>query len=172
MALSVYAASVPVFTRGLNTLHTLLDKVSAHCEAKKIKPAAFYSARLFPDMIPFSGQVQIATDHAKGASARLAGVEIPKFADEETDFMELKTRVDNTLSFIAGLSESAFEGGEDRVVTLTMAGHERRMRGDVYLLHYAVPNFLFHVTTAYDILRHNGVEIGKRDFIGPISFVT
>jgi hypothetical protein len=166
MPISMYESSVPVFQRVLTALSGVVDKAVAHAEARKIDPAVLVAARLYPDMFPFARQVQTATDHAKGASARLAAVEIPRFADTEATFAELKMRIEQTLDFIGGLDRGKFVGSDDRDVTLLVGGKERSMRGDRYLLHFAMPNFYFHVTTAYDILRHNGVEIGKRDFIG------
>jgi hypothetical protein len=140
----------------------------AHAEAKKIDPGVFTNARLIPDMLPFTRQVMIATDHAKGASARLSGVEIPKFEDTETTFPELKARIQKTLDFIAGLKPAQFEGSDARDVTITLQAGPQTFKGSAYLLHFALPNFYFHVTTAYDILRQSGVEIGKRDFIHEI----
>ena len=128
--------------------------------------AKLLNDRLAPDMFPFTRQVQTATDHAKGASARLAGLEVPRFADTEASFDELKARIARTLEFIDAIEPAALEGAEDRDVTLMIAGKERTMKGAFYLLNSAMPNFYFHVTTAYAILRHNGVELGKNDFMG------
>jgi hypothetical protein len=166
MAFTIYDASVPVFTRMLTSLGKVLDKGAAFAEARKIDPAVLLATRLYPDMFPLSRQVQTATDHAKGAAARLSRTEIPKFADNEATFAELGGRIDKTLAFIGGIDRKAFEGAESRDVTLVTGGKERLVNGQAYLLETACPNFFFHVTTAYAILRHVGVEIGKRDYLG------
>jgi hypothetical protein len=166
MAFTIYQASIPVFQRRLLSLSTIIDKAAAFAEARRIDPAVLLNDRLAPDMFPFTRQVQTASDHAKGASARLAGLEVPRFADTETNFEELKARIAKTLEFIDAIEPSALDGAEDRDVTLMIAGKERTMKGAFYLLNSAMPNFYFHVTTAYAILRHNGVELGKNDFIG------
>ncbi len=166
MPLSIYDASVPVFTRLLTGLSAVLDKANAFAEARKIDPAVILATRLYPDMFPLSRQVQSSTDHAKGASARLARVEVPKFPDVETTFPELKARIDKTVAFIGGLDRAAFDGAEDRDITLITGGRERVLNGQDYFLTSGLPNFYFHVTTAYAILRHMGLEIGKRDFLG------
>ena len=126
------------------------------------------TARIAPDMFPLARQVQIATDHAKGASARLAGVDNPSFADTETTFPELQARIAKTLDFVKSLKPAQFDGGFERDITLTIAGQKMTWKGDVYLHQFALPNFYFHVTAAYAILRHNGVEVGKRDFLGTL----
>ena len=166
MTVSMYQASVPVFQQILTSLSAILTKAAAHAEAKKIDPSVFITARIAPDMFPLSRQIQIATDHAKGASARLAGVEIPAFPDTETTFPELQARIAKTLDFIKNLKPAQFEGAASREVKLKIGGNELTFSGQKYLFHGAFPNFFFHATTAYDILRHNGVEIGKRDFLG------
>ena len=166
MTVSMYQASVPVFQQILTSLSAILTKAAAHAEAKKIDPSVFITARIAPDMFPLSRQIQIATDHAKGASARLAGVEIPAFPDTETTFAELQARIAKTLDFIKQLKPAQFEGAASREVKLKIGGNELTFSGQKYLFHGAFPNFFFHATTAYDILRHNGVEVGKRDFIG------
>ena len=168
MTVSLYHASVPVFHQMLGGLSAVMDKAAAHAEAKKIDPAALTGARLYPDMFPFTRQVMIATDHAKGSSARLAGVEVPKFEDTETTFAELKARIQKTLDFIATLKPAQFEGAETRDVTIPLRSEPTTFKGRAYLFHFALPNFYFHATTAYDILRHNGVELGKPDFIHQI----
>jgi len=162
----MHQASVPVFQQILTSLSAILTKAAAHAEAKKIDPSVFITARIAPDMFPLSRQIQIATDHAKGASARLAGVEIPAFPDTETTFPELQARIAKTLDFIKNLKPAQFEGAASREVKLKIGGNELTFSGQKYLFHGAFPNFFFHATTAYDILRHNGVEVGKRDFIG------
>jgi hypothetical protein len=167
MAISMYAASVPVFKHILGTLSVVLDKAEAHATAKKIEPGALLQARLFPDMFTMRRQVLIATDFAKGTSARLAGVDIPKYEDSEQTFGELKARIAKTVAFISTLSASQIDGSEERDIRTQVGQETRHFKGQHYLLHYALPNFYFHVTTAYDILRHNGVELSKRDYIGP-----
>lgn len=165
MSTSLYDVSVPVFRQMLGALGACLDKAIAHAEARKIDPAVFAGARLYPDMLPFTRQIMIATDFAKGASARLAGVEVPKFEDSETSLVDLQARVRKTLDFIATLKPAQFEGAETRDITIPLRGEQTTFKGKPYLLHFALPNFYFHTTTAYAILRHNGVELGKADFI-------
>jgi len=166
MAISMYQASAPRFANTLKNLSTLLDKAQAHCEARKIDPLALTSYRLFPDMLPFTRQVMIACDTAKGAVARLAGVEIPKHEDVEKTFEELKARIARTIEFIDTIKPAQIDGSEDKVIVLKMRAREVTYAGMQYLLGFAQPNFYFHVVTAYNILRHNGVELGKADFIG------
>lgn len=166
MAISMYDASVPRFAAMLRNLSAILDKGAAHAAARKIDELAFTQSRLFPDMFPLARQVQIACDTAKGAAARLAGVEIPKHEDTERTFAELKARIDKTLAFIEEVPRAKIEGSEGREVLLKMRDREVRFTGQQYLLGHAWPNFYFHATTAYNLLRHGGVELGKRDFIG------
>src|SRR5881394_3572220 len=166
MTISMYQASAPRFANILRNLSAIMDKAEAHCSAKKIDPAALTSYRLYPDMFPFTRQVQIACDTAKGAVARLAGVEIPKHEDTEQTFAELKARIAKTLDFVESVPAGKIDGSEEKEVVLQMRSGERRFKGLQYLLGHAYPNFYFHVTTAYNILRHNGVEVGKQDFIG------
>ncbi len=168
MTLSMYQASVPVFLRGLESLSAILNKAAAHAEAKKIDPAVFINARLAPDMFALARQVQIASDAAKGCVARLAGAEVPSFPDTETTFPELTARVARTIAFVKGFAAAQIDGSEDRTVTLKMRGEDRTFRGQAYLFNLALPNFYFHITTAYDILRHNGVELGKGDYLGAL----
>jgi len=162
----MYQTSAPRYTRMLRNLSAILDKAQAHCEAKKIEPAAITSARLYPDMFPLTRQVQIACDTAKGAVARLAGVDIPKHEDSEQTFAELKARIAKTIDFIESLKAAQIDGTESREVVLKLRSGDRKFSGLSYLLDFANPNFYFHVTTAYNILRHNGVEVGKWDFLG------
>ena len=166
MTISMYQASTPRFAAMLRNLSTLIDKADAHCAAKKIEPAAITTARLYPDMFPFTRQVQIACDTAKGAVARLAGAEVPRHEDTEQSFAELKARIAKTLDFIESIGAGKIDGSEDKEIVLQMRSGERRLKGMQYLLGSAYPNFYFHITTAYNILRHNGVEIGKTDFLG------
>lgn len=163
---SMYQASVPVFTRLLAALSAILDKAAAQAEAKKIDPAAFLGARLFPDMFPLVRQVQVAADFAKNCSGRLAGVDLPKFNDTEASFEELKERLDKTLAFLKTLKPAQIDGSEDKDISFKMGQRDVTFKGTDYLLTNAMPNFYFHLTTAYAILRHNGVEVGKRDFLG------
>ena len=168
MPSNLYQSSVPVFTQYLTSLSALLTKAASHAEAKKIDPLVLTGARIAPDMFPLQRQVQIATDHAKGACARLAGIEVPSFADTETTFPELQARIAKTLEFVKSLKPAQFEGSAERDVTLTIAGQKITWKGNIYLNHFALPNFYFHATTTYAILRHNGVEVGKRDFMGSL----
>jgi uncharacterized protein len=167
MSLSMYQASVPVFTRMLTNLSAILSKAEAYAAARKIEPAVLLNTRLYPDMFAFVRQVQLASDFAKGAGARLAGIEVPKYADEESSFEELRQRIGKTLDFLKGLKPAQIDGAEGREITIPIAGEPMTFTGQVYLLFLAMPNFYFHVTTAYAILRQCGVEIGKRDFVGP-----
>jgi len=166
MAISMYETSVGTFVRTLNNLIAILEKGAAHAEAKKIDPSVLVNSRLFPDMLPLTKQVQIATDSAKGGAARLAGVEVPKYEDTETTFPELVARVRKTITFLDGLTPKQFEGSEDRPVTIQVRNEPTTFKGMPYLLHTALPNFYFHVVTAYDILRSSGVEGGKHDYLG------
>ena len=166
MAISMYEASAPRFVNTLKNLSAILDKAQAHADTKKIDPRVLIAARLFPDMFPMSRQVQSACDTAKGAVARLAGVEVPVHEDTEQTFEELKARIAKTITFIQTIQPAQVDGSEGREVVLKFRSGEVKLKGMQYLLGQALPNFYFHVTTAYDILRHNGVEIGKRDYIG------
>jgi uncharacterized protein len=168
MKISMYQASAPRFVHTLRNLATILDKAEAYAEAKKIDPAVPGSLRLIADMFPLARQVQIACDTAKGAVARLAGVEIPKHEDTEKTIPELKARIAKTLDFIQSVPAAKIDGSEEREVLLKMRGQDVKLAGLQYLLAQAWPNFYFHVTTAYNILRANGVELGKRDFIGNV----
>jgi hypothetical protein len=166
MNISMYQASAPRLINILSNLSAILDKAQAHVEAKKIDPKALTDYRLFPDMFPMKRQVQIACDSAKGAVARLAGVEVPKHEDTEQTFDELKARIAKTIDFIKTLRPAQLDGTEDKAIRLKLGGREIDFNGMQYLLGHALPNFYFHVTTAYNILRRNGVELGKRDYIG------
>ncbi len=166
MTISMYQASVPVLTRMLNNLAAILEKGAAHAEAKKIDPAVLVSGRLYPDMLPLSKQIQIATDMAKGCVARLAGQEPPKHEDGETTFPELVARINKTAAYISTFKPQQIDGSEEKTITLQMRSGPLTFAGMPYLLNFVYPNFYFHVTTAYDILRHSGVEVGKQDFLG------
>ena len=166
MNISMYQASAPRFVNSLKNLSAVLDKAQAHAEARKIDPLVLTACRLYPDMFPMSRQVQIACDNAKGAVARLAGVEVPKHEDSEQSIDELKARIAKTIAFIETLKPAQIDGSEDREISLKLGPREVQFKGMQYLLGFALPNFYFHVVTAYDILRHNGVELAKRDYIG------
>lgn len=167
MTISMYAASVPVCRQMLNSLTSILNKAEAHATGKKIDPNALLQARLFPDMFPLTHQVQIASDFAKGLSARLAGIDVPSYEDNEKTFDELRARIARTLEFINGIHPNLIDGSEGREIVIHPGTpREMKFNGQAYLLHYAMPQFFFHVTTAYAILRHNGVELGKRDYMG------
>ncbi len=167
MSNPIFQASVPVFKQMLGGLSGVLAKAEAHAAARNIEANALLQARLFPDMFALTRQVQIACDFAKGVCARLAGVEVPAVADTEQSFAELQARIQTTLAFIEGLGEAKFEGAGARAIVLRPGTpKERSFSGQDYLLHYGLPQFFFHVTTAYALLRHNGVEVGKKDFMG------
>ena len=166
MALSMYQASIPVFLRMLGNLATFLSKAEKYAEAREIDPLVLPPARLAPDLYPLTRQIQIATDGVKGCAARLAGVEIPSFPDVETTFPELQERIQKTIIFLQNFKPSQIDGSEDRVVTLKLRGQETSFKGQVYLLNFVLPNLFFHITTAYAILRHNGVDLGKMDYLG------
>ena len=166
MSLSMHQISIPVFARALNNLAAILNKAATHVEARKIDPSVLINYRLAPDMLPLSRQVQIASDTAKGCAARLAGVDVPSFADTETTFPELQERIDKTLAFLNTLTAEQIDGSESRTVTIQLRGKDVQFVGLAYLTSFVLPNLYFHVTTAYAILRHNGVELGKADYLG------
>jgi hypothetical protein len=166
MTISMYSASVPVYQSMLSNLKGVLAKGAAFAAAKKVDESVLMNARLAPDMLAMSRQVQIACDFAKGSIARLAGLEVPKWEDNEKSFADLAARIDKTIAYIGEFSAAQIEGQEDRNIELTIAGNPMSFKGQHYLLNVAMPNFYFHTTTAYAILRHNGVEIGKGDFLG------
>ncbi|WP_439861328.1 DUF1993 domain-containing protein [Pseudomonas sp. MBLB4136] len=166
MSLSMYQASIPVFVRQLNNLSTILGLAAADAEARKFDPSVLFNARLAPDMFPLSRQVQIACDGAKAGVALLAGVEAPSHADDETTLAELQARIAKTLEFLQAVSPEQIDGSEERTVTLKRRDKETHFQGQAFLLDHVLPNFYFHYTTAYAILRHNGVAVGKRDFLG------
>jgi len=168
MAFSMSRASLPVFEIGLNALSANLDKAAAFAAAKKIDSVVLLNTRLAPDMFPLTRQVQIATDQAKNGSARLAGVEAPKFEDDETTLDQLKARIAKTLAFLRTLDARQIDGASDREINFPLGPNKGQMKGDDYLNHFVLPNFYFHITAAYAILRHCGVEVGKRDFLGAI----
>jgi uncharacterized protein len=166
MSITMYDASVPVFQSMLTNLSRILGRAEAYAAERRIDPTALMHARLYPDMFPLVRQVQTACDHAKGATARLADLEPPKFSDDEQNFKEIGRRIDKTLEYIGSVPPASVGGSELRRIELKLGGREMQFEGKDYLFNYALPNFLFHVTTAYDILRHGGLNIGKRDFLG------
>ena len=167
MTISLYKASAPVFVQFLTSLSAVLDKAAAHAEAKKIDPVVLLNTRLYPDMHPLIRQVREATNHAASACGRVAGAELPIFANTEASIPELKDRIAKTIDFIKGLKPAQIDGTEDKDITIKFpSGAERKFTGQALLLNFCLPNFYFHYTTAYDILRHCGVEVGKRDFMG------
>lgn len=169
MAISMYSASVPVFTRMLGHLAAWLDKAEAHAQAKKFDASVYLAARLAPDMLPLPKQIQIACDAAKFGVARLAGVEAPKFEDNEASLAELRERIRKTIEFVRSVPAASIEGTEDKDVTVPRRDGNIVLKGEFYLKHYVQPNFYFHVTTAYALLRHNGVELGKADYLGALK---
>ncbi len=163
--LNMFDATIPPLKHTLNNLSHILKKGEAHAEAKEIDLAVFFNARLFPDMFPLSRQVQIATDMSKGAGARLAGVEVPSYEDSEATFADLNARIAKTVAFLDSLTPAQFAGAETREIEIFVRKHKMEFNGQDYLLKWVMPNVYFHVTTAYNILRHNGVELGKPDFL-------
>ncbi len=168
MSLSMYQASIPVILQMFGSISAVLDKAAAQAAERKIDPTVLVNDRLAPDMLPLSAQIQIMTDQAKGCAARLAGIDIPAFADTEKTIDELKARIAKTVDFVKSLTPDQINGAEDREVVLKIGGNDLKLKGSQYFFHFFLPNFYFHATTAYDILRHNGIQIGKRDFIGQI----
>lgn len=166
MKMSMYQASLPIFVRMLHNLETILAKGAAYAEAREIDPEVLVEARLYPDMFPLARQVQIATDVVKGCAARLAGQEPPKFEDNEASFPELAERLAKTIAFLETFKPEQIDGTEDKQITLHLRSRDLVLDGYTYVTGFVTPNLYFHVTTAYDILRHNGVELGKADFIG------
>jgi len=167
MTISLHKASAPIFVQFLTSLSAVLDKAAAHAEAKKIDPAVLLNTRLTPDMYPLLRQVREATNHAASACGRLAGADPPTFTNAEASIPDLKERIAKTIDFIKGLKPAQIDGTEDKEITFKFpSGAERKFTGQALLLNFCLPNFYFHYTTAYNILRHCGVEIGKRDFMG------
>lgn len=166
MAITLYSASIPTFIKGLTSLSLVLKIAEADVAARKIDPLVITSARLYPDMLPLTKQIQIATDGVKGYAARLAGVDIPSYADTETTFEELQARIAKTVDFLKTIRPDQIDGGEDRQITLKFPSNTFEFSGQDYLTDFALPNFYFHLTTAYAILRKNGVPLSKRNFLG------
>ena len=169
MSLSMYQISIPVFISQLNNLSGLLKKAEEHALARKIEPEVFINARLAPDMFPLSRQVQIATDGVKGCAARLAGVEVPSYPDTEKTFPELHARIARTIEFLNSFKPNQIDGSEERKVVLKLRGQDTAFVGQHYVLYFVLPNLYFHIATTYAILRHNGVDIGKRDFLAHLK---
>ena len=167
MTISMYQASVPVFIRSLNNLAAIMEKGAAHAQARKIDETVLLGSRLFPDMFPLSRQVQLATDTARSGAGRLAGVDFPAYEDTETTIGQLLQRIRNSITYLESLRPAQIDGSEDKTVSWQTRSSTRSMEGLPYLMNHLLPNVHFHVTTAYDILRHNGVELGKKDFLGP-----
>lgn len=165
MSMSMYAASIPVFRHMLKNLEHILDKGEASAAARKIEPAVLLTDRLAPDMLPFTRQILIACDAAKNGIARISGVEAPKFDDTESTFGELKARIRKTLDYLETVPAAAVDGTEDKEITFPTGGTTRTMKAQAFLTTWVLPNFFFHITTAYAILRHDGVELGKRDYL-------
>ena len=166
MSITMHSASAPVFVRMLGNVNTWLDKAEAHAAARKFDSSVYLGTRLAPDMLPFVKQIQIACDTVKFCVARLAGVDSPKFEDNETSFAELRQRIDATVAFVKSVPAPQIDGSEDKDITIPRRDGSMVMKGEAYLKHFALPNLFFHLTTAYALLRHNGVEIGKMDFLG------
>lgn len=169
MSISMHSASVPIFVRMLSNLLAFLDKAEAHATARKFDAAVLLGSRLAPDMLPFSRQIQIACDSAKFGVARLAGVEAPKHEDVEASLDELRERIRKTIDYVQSVPAAQIDGTEDKDVSVPRRDGSITLKGEFYLKHFVLPNFFFHVTTAYALLRHNGVELGKRDFLGPMQ---
>lgn len=169
MSLSMHKISVPAFVRGFSVLSSLIDKAEAFAAEKKIAPAVLFNARLAPDMLPFSGQIQRASDTSKGVIARLTTIEVPRFPDEEANFSELRERIAKTVAFLESIDPSALDGTESNEVALKFGKLGITLNGEEYILKFVLPNFYFHVTTAQNILRHNGVPVGKLDYLGALS---
>lgn len=170
MSTQIHVMSIQVFVRALTNLSAILDKAAAYAEAKKIDPAVLLNSRLYPDMFPLVRQVQLASDFAKGTAGRLAGAELPVYEDTEATIPELKARIEKTIAFIKGIDPERFADAETRPIEVRLRGQVvATLPGLEYLTKVGLPNFWFHCVTAYDILRHNGVDLGKRDFIGPVT---
>jgi uncharacterized protein len=169
MPLSMYQASIPTFKHAMTNLIAILEKGAAYADEKKIDPGVLLNSRLFPNMLPLTRQIHIATDGVKGCAARLAGQTPPVYEDNETTFAELIARLRKTIDYLDTFAPAQIDGSEEKEITLKIGAHEMKFLGQPYLFSFVIPNFFFHVTTAYNILRHNGVEIGKQDYLGKIQ---
>ena len=169
MSLSMHSASVPIFVRMLGNLGSWLEKAEAHAAARKFESSVYLGSRLVPDMLPFTKQIQIACDAAKFGVARLAGVEAPKFEDNETSIAELRERIRKTIAYVQSVPAEQIDGTDAKDVVVPRRDGSMTLKGEIYLKHFVLPNFFFHVTTAYALLRHNGVELGKSDYLGALS---
>jgi uncharacterized protein len=169
MSISMHSASVPIFVRMLGSMLSWLDKAEAHAAAKKFETSVLLGARLVPDMLPLTEQIQIASDAAKFGVARLAGVEAPKFEDNEATFDELRARIRKTIDYVQSVPAAQIDGTEDKDITVPRRDGPVIVKGEPYLKHFVLPNFFFHVTTTYALLRHNGVDLGKSDYLGPLK---
>ncbi|HIJ39060.1 MAG TPA: DUF1993 domain-containing protein [Rhodospirillaceae bacterium] len=168
MSITMYQTAVPPVLQILTSLSALLDKAASYCQERKIEPSVLLNARLFPDMFPLTRQVQITTDQAKGMAARLAGIEVPSFADTEASFPELQARLEKTITFVKSVRADQIDGTENKTIHLKTPHIDLTFTGQQYLLNFVFPNFYFHATTAYNILRHSGVDVGKKDFLGSL----
>jgi uncharacterized protein len=166
MTISMYKTSVPIFVQFLTSMSGVLDKAAVHCEAKKIEPATLLNMRLYPDMFPLVRQLRAVTDHAISGTARLAGAELITFPNTEASFAEVKDRIAKTIDFVKSFKPVQIDGTEDKEIVVKFSSGDRKFKGQAFLLNFCLPNFYFHATTAYDILRHCGIELGKRDFMG------
>jgi len=166
MSLSMYQASIPVFVRYLSNLRAILEKAEQQAEAKKFDPQVLLSSRLFPDMYPLTKQIQLVSDMAKSGASRLAGADMPRYEDTETTFADLYARIDKTLAHVKSFTPEQIDGSEDRAISIHTSNGAIDMQGQPYLTLFLIPNFMFHISTAFAILRHNGIELGKRDFLG------
>lgn len=165
MAVDIYSASAPIFVQYLTGLNAVLEKAKAHCEARKLDETYFMNLRFYPDMFPFVRQVRAVCDHACSAMGRISGTDLPKFENNEASFADLQKRIATAIDFVKSIKPAQMAGQEGREITITFPSGERKFTGQTLLLNFCLPNFYFHATTAYDLLRHNGVEIGKRDFM-------
>ena len=169
MSISMHSASVPIFVRMLGNMNTWLDKAEAHAKEKKFESSVYLSARLAPDMLPFTAQVQIACDSAKFCMSRISGVDGPKFEDNEATLADLRERVRKTIDYVSSVPADAIDGTDAKVITVPRRAGPMTMKGETYLKQFVLPNFFFHLTTVYALLRHNGVELGKADYLGALT---
>jgi hypothetical protein len=169
MSISMHSASVPIFVRMLGNMNTWLEKAEAHAKEKKFESSVYLSSRLAPDMLPFTAQIQIACDAAKFCMSRISGVDGPKFEDNEVTLAELRERINKTIAYVSSVPADAIDGTDAKDITVPRRAGPMLMKGETYLKQFVLPNFFFHVTTVYALLRHNGVELGKADFLGALT---